>query len=153
MNIQTFSRHVQELRELLFVLPAGHFVPRHFHITEVGLHTRHFLDCGGVERKQLTVVMQLWVANDYEHRLQPGKLLQIIRQTEAMWSGSNPEVEIEYQGQTIERYAVDIRGEHFHLQPLQTACLAPDQCGVDGQQKEFQAVTKTSVCKPGSGCC
>ncbi|MGI4738144.1 MAG: DUF6428 family protein [Janthinobacterium lividum] len=34
-----------------FRLPTGEYLPAHFHVTEVvGLVSKHFIDCGGVER-------------------------------------------------------------------------------------------------------
>jgi len=30
-----------------FKLPEGTYLPAHFHMTEVGLVTKHFVDCGG----------------------------------------------------------------------------------------------------------
>ena len=65
-----------------FKLPDGTLVPEHFHITEVGLITKNFIDCGGTVRKESVVNFQLLDANDYEHRLKPGKLLNIISLSE-----------------------------------------------------------------------
>lgn len=153
MTIQAFCTHLRSLAELNILLPGGHFMPRHFHITEVGLQSRHFIDCGGTVRLQQVVLMQAWVAKDFDHRLSPEKLLSIIHQAQALWGDRNPDVQIEYQGQTIERYAVLADGLGFQLQALQTDCLAQDRCGVaDSSSAVAKAVTGNS-CTPGSGCC
>lgn len=56
-----------------FQLQNGTAVPEHFHVTEVGVITKHFIDCGGTVRNEKVANFQLWDANDYEHRLKPGK--------------------------------------------------------------------------------
>lgn len=35
-----------------FMLPNNQFVPENFHVTEVGLISKHFIDCGGTERTE-----------------------------------------------------------------------------------------------------
>ncbi len=52
-----------------FQLENGTFVPEHFHVTEVGVVTKHFIDCGGTMRNEKVANFQLWDANDFEHRL------------------------------------------------------------------------------------
>jgi hypothetical protein len=34
------------LENVTFLLPNGTYVPEHFHVTEVGLITKNFIDCG-----------------------------------------------------------------------------------------------------------
>ena len=43
-----------------FKLPNGEYVPEHFHVTEVGMVSKHFIDCGGVERREEVVNFQLF---------------------------------------------------------------------------------------------
>ena len=50
MKLSTFKKTLSELDTLKFQLPDGHFVPAHFHITEVGNLTRNYIDCGGIVR-------------------------------------------------------------------------------------------------------
>ena len=54
-----------------FQLENRTFVPEHFHLTEIGVITKHFIDCGGTIRYEKVINFQLWDANDYEHRLKP----------------------------------------------------------------------------------
>ena len=56
---------MKNLSTIAFQLPDGSLVPEHFHVTEVGKVTKHFIDCGGVLRKEEKINFQLWNANDY----------------------------------------------------------------------------------------
>ena len=167
MKIQPFLQTLASMSELRWALPDGSLVPAHAHVTEVALMTRRFVDCGGTHRMERRIQLQLWVANDVDHRLDPSKLLRIIRETEAYMEWDNHEVEIEYQGKTIERYGVEIMEGVLALQPLQTNCLAQDRCGLP-MLEETSNTTRTveetvpqpksqapvvGRCKPGSGCC
>ena len=58
------------------------FVPAHFHITEVGNIMRNFIDCGGVQRQENKINLQLWVDSDTDHRLKPTNLLNILQLAE-----------------------------------------------------------------------
>ena len=167
MKIQSFLQTLAAMSELRWALPDGSLVPAHAHVTEVALMTRRFVDCGGTHRMERRIQLQLWVANDVDHRLEPTKLLRIIRETEAWMEWDNHEVEIEYQGKTIERYGVEIMEGVLALQPLQTNCLAQDRCGLPMLEETSnstrtieetvpQPMSQASVvgrCKPGSGCC
>src|SRR5690606_1976263 len=132
------------LENVVFQLEDGSFVPEHFHVTEVGTTRKHFIDCGGVTRREEVVNFQLWNADDYEHRLKPGKLLHIITLSEEKLGINDAEVEVEYQSNTIGRYDLDFNGDHFVLKNKTTACLAQDVCGTP---------TISSCCTPGGGCC
>lgn len=134
---------------LIFRLENGLLVPEHFHITEVGLIDRHFIDCGGTIRNQKTVNFQLWNAGDYSHRLKPAKLLNILKHSERKLGIEDLEVEVEFQSETIGKYDLDFDGKTFVLKSKQTACLAADACGIPPAQQEAQP----SGCIPGSGCC
>ena len=82
MKLSEVKSALKELETIGFELPNGDLVASHFHVTEVGKITKHFIDCGGVERKEEVVNFQLWNANDYDHRLHPEKLLNIIELSE-----------------------------------------------------------------------
>jgi hypothetical protein len=140
-----------------FVLPNGERVAPHFHITEVGLNIRHFVDCGGTERKERYISLQLWVADDTEHRLSPAKLLSIIQKAMPIIGSEDLDVEVEYQGQSICRYGLAFDGTFFHLTAKQTRCLAEDQCGITPKKRTINLTDLTPMnsasCAPGSGCC
>ncbi len=157
MKLSEIKNHLGTAVSVNFVLPTGEYVPEHFHVTEVGLVTKHFIDCGGTVRNEKVANFQLWNANDTNHRLKPKKLLDIISLSEKILGIEDLEIEVEYQTGTIGKYELDFNGNDFELIPKQTACLAMDKCGVPpSKQKltlaELQTVNQ-SCCTPGSGCC
>ena len=82
MKLSQIKALLPTLENVTFKLENGIFVPEHFHVTEVGVITKHFIDCGGAIRNEKVVNFQLWNANDFEHRLKPTKLLKIIKLSE-----------------------------------------------------------------------
>lgn len=157
MKLSQIKSHLLQLETIKFQLPDGTLVPSYFHVTEVGVITKHFIDCGGTIRNEKTVTFQLWEANDYDHRLHPDKLLSIIELSEKTLGIEDLEVEVEYQGNTIGRYDVGFDGESFLLLNKSTACLATDKCGVSPSKPKV-ALSKlqeasVSSCAPNSGCC
>lgn len=154
MKLSEIKAELDKLNQVTFVLPDGSYVPEHFHVTEVGLLVRRFVDCGGKLREEKIINFQLWDANDYDHRLKPSKLLNIINISEKMLEMDDYEVEVEYQSNTIGRYDLGFNGTDFLLLNKQTACLAEDQCGIPApkQKLSLNALTNNS-CTPGGGCC
>jgi hypothetical protein len=106
MKLSQFKHHLNNASHLNFVQPNGTFVPKHFHITEAGLTTKHFIDCGGNVRTEKTISFQVWTANDLEHRLEPQKLKKIIAIAEPLFGSENLDIEIEYQTETISRFGL-----------------------------------------------
>ena len=153
MLIAAFKQTLSELDTLKFQLPNGEFVPAHFHITEVGNITRNFIDCGGVQRQENKLNLQLWVASDTDHRLDPTNLLNILQLAEKQLGNSNLEVEVEYQQSTIGRYKLAFNGAVFQLINTQTACLAPNQCGIPQEKPRVRITASGLSCNPNSGCC
>ena len=47
MKLSQIKNELQKLNTIAFQLPNGELVPSHFHVTEVGKVTKHFIDCGG----------------------------------------------------------------------------------------------------------
>lgn len=157
MKLSQLKALLPTLNKVQFQLENGTFVPEHFHITEVGFITKDFIDCGGMIRKEKVVSLQLWNANDFDHRLKPEKLLRIIELSEKHLNIENAEIEVEYQSDTIGKYALGFDGLNFLLQNKTTACLAGDNCGIPQEKQkvklsELQTVP-SSCCTPDSGCC
>lgn len=157
MKLYNIKAYLATAEAVNFKLPTGAYVPEHFHVTEIGLVTRHFIDCGGTERLEKVVNFQLWYANDVEHRLKPAKLLHIIQLSEEKLGIGNLEIEVEYQSETIGKYGLHFNGKDFLLTTKQTACLANDSCGIPPAKlkvpiSELQTTIKNS-CIPGGGCC
>ena len=118
---------------LLFKLEDGTIIPPYFHITEMGLKSKHFVDCGGTIRTQSNITFQIWTADDFDHRLSSQKLLELIVKNEGLFNQPELEVEMEYQTNTIGSYSLmaDPTNEFtYTLVPKKTNCLAPDKCGV-----------------------
>lgn len=147
MNLSTFKNYLKELKTISFEFPNGQLVPAHFHVTEVGLIDKKFIDCGGKLRNEQKINFQLWEENDYNHRLHPEKLIHIIELSEKLLNLPNEEIEIEYQGTTIEKYGIAMKGNNFQLTKTLTDCLAKDKCGIQ------EEINTTTNCTPGSGCC
>lgn len=157
MTLTEIKKHLQTLKTIAFQLPDGSYVPEHFHVTEVGKITKHFIDCGGVERIENVINFQLWNANDYNHRLHPEKLLNIIELSEKTLGFGNLKIEVEYQANTIGKFGLGFNGTNFTLTNKATACLAEDQCGIPPKQKTKIKISdiqnQGSSCDPASGCC
>ncbi|MBD3582278.1 DUF6428 family protein [Flavobacterium selenitireducens] len=150
MKLSEVKTALGDLENIVFKLEDGSFVPEHFHVTEVGIVTKHFIDCGGQVRNEKVANFQLWDANDHEHRLKPGKLRNIISLSERILGMPDLEVEVEYQSETIGRYDLDFDGSDFVLRSKKTACLAEENCGVsdNGSVDKIQ-----SCCAPDGNCC
>lgn len=154
---------LSEIKEILAGAEAVNFqlenetmVPEHFHVTEVGIITKDFIDCGGKVRHEKVANFQLWDADDYEHRLKAGKLLNIISLSEKVLGMEDLEIEVEYQSGTIGKYDLGYDGTNFLLLSKQTACLAREACGVPEETGKIKLVNLAGAvnsCTPGGGCC
>lgn len=156
MKLSEVKQHLSNAESVNFKLEDGTMVPEHFHVTEVGIITKDFIDCGGVVRHEKVANFQLWNADDHEHRLKAGKLLSIIALSEQVLGMEDLDIEVEYQSQTIGKYDLGFDGKDFLLLSKQTACLAPDQCGVPAEKPKLQMqnlAASGGVCTPGGGCC
>ncbi len=156
MKLSQVKKILNTVETVNFQLPNGTLVPEHFHVTEVGLITKNFIDCGGTIRNETVVNFQLWNANDYEHRLKPKKLLDIIELSEKVLGIKDFEIEVEYQDTTIGKYGLGFNGQDFELQNKQTACLALDLCVIPQVIQKIKSAVLTpesSCCSPGGSCC
>ncbi len=137
---------IKQLRDLLgahpgvamhWMLPDRSFVPVHYHITEVGRVQKDFIDCGGTVRSQASCLLQIWVANDTDHRLETTKLARIMEVAAPILGSDDLPVEVEYEEGRVSQYPlgaaeVTPAGLLLSLGSRHTACLAPEKCGVDG---------------------
>ena len=131
--------------ELKIFLADGNEVGVHFHVTEVGLVQKKFIDCGGTVRESTTWLLQIWTAHDVDHRLKPSKLSKILDMAGAVLGDGDHEVQVEYGDEVAATYDLFSYARNdeevvLFLRGKKTDCLAPDKCGV-------------SACAPGSGCC
>lgn len=158
MTLSAIKSELQKSTTIAFQLPNGELVAPHFHVTEVGKVTKHFIDCGGSVRTEEMANFQLWEANDYDHRLHPEKLISIIELSEKVLGIPDLEIEVEYQMKdSIGKFGLEFDGTHFQLTRKLTDCLAKDNCGIPENQlhpKVGQWKAKaTSCCAPDSKCC
>jgi hypothetical protein len=127
MKLSEIKYQLKSLTQISFQLPNGELVPGHFHVTEVGKISKHFIDCGGLFRTEEVVNFQLWEANDFDHRLHPEKLLHIIELSEEKLQIPDLEIEVEYQmKETIGKFDLQFDGTNFQLISKLTDCLAKD---------------------------
>ena len=150
MKLSELKNILSGLNSVEFILENGELVPNHFHVTEVGMVEKKFIDCGGTVRNERVVNFQLWTSSDYDHRLSSEKLSGIIGMSEDVLGLSDKEIEVEYQGNTIGKYGLEFDGFRLVLVNKSTDCLAKDNCGVP----EVKSVeTGDGGGSPSSGCC
>lgn len=151
MKLSEVKQSLAQVSAVNFKLPNGSYVPQHFHVTEVGLITKHFIDCGGAERTETVVNFQLWEAKDYDHRLAPQKFLRILDiSKKVLGDAEGLDIEVEYQQNTVGKFGLAFDGTDFILTAKQTACLAQDACGISPDKLPAKAA---SCCSPKEGCC
>lgn len=155
MNLSEVKTALEQVDAIVFQLPDGEFVPAHFHVTEIGKINKQFIDCGRVLRKEEKINFQLWSSEDVEHRLSPEKLRRIIDLSEEKLKAGEGEIEVEYQGKTIEKYSLDFNGEYFLLTTQHTGCLAKVDCGIPAKKQKvgLSELKNSNCCEPNSGCC
>ena len=156
MKLAELKSILEEVNDINFELENGTRVPQHFHLTEIGLINKRFIDCGGTERNEETISFQLWTSIDFDHRLKVEKLRSIISLAEDKLNLSDREIEIEYQSNTISKYGLAFNDSKFILLNKETDCLAKSSCGVPEAEELVRATdsAKTAnACVPGGNCC
>jgi hypothetical protein len=139
-------------------LPDGSPVPVSFHITEIGRVHKTFMDCGGTLRERTTCQLQVWVGNDYDHRIETGKMAGILEKGKSLLPDESVPVEIEYEDRVISQYTIegyDLTEEAviLMLAHKHTECLAPELCGLQMPDLRLPAIDgKSSCCGPGGHC-
>ena len=131
MKLSEFKLYLKNAKKVEFQLPNGNYVPPHFHVTEVGLNSKKFIDCGRNIRNSKKVNFQLWSADDYNHKISPEKLLDIIEISEETFLLEDLEIEIEFQQSTIGVFDLDYKNDVFQLVNKKTDCLDKQKCGFE----------------------
>ncbi len=141
-------------------LPDGEAVPLSFHVTEVGRVQKTFLDCGGKLRESIACQLQVWVGQDYDHRIETGKMAAILNKAKDYLPDGSIPVEVEYEDRVISQYTIEgheltndaviLRLAHKH-----TECLAPELCGLPPlpESGKPRLVSSSSSCCGPKGCC
>lgn len=151
MKIIELKNLLDRLENLEIYKSANDSIPSHYHLTEIGVEKKDFIDCGGTQRQSEHVVLQLWVANDTDHRLKPTKLRNIINLAERKLNLPNAEIIVEFQANTINRFGLNFANGKLFLENLYTDCLATDACGIPQDFNKQEALTE--ACCAGSNCC
>lgn len=130
-------------------LPGEKAVPQAFHITEVGFVSKTFIDCGGAVHVIRTCQLQAWIGPDVDHRIEAGKMADILDKARSIVPDDELDLEIEYEDAVISQYPVDAAlvsddAVTLLLTAKHTDCLAPELCLLPSGE---------SCCAPGSGCC
>ena len=151
------------MKKLNFTDIKGETLKPHFHITEVGLTGKNFIDCGGKWHEEMKVSFQMWYANNDSEspeqghtHITPQKLLDIIELSKLNSSSDNLEVQVEYQGlNTIELYGLgyDTKLKAFVLMKQETDCLAKEQCGIKPDSSSSYGCSEETGCGGSTGCC
>lgn len=155
MRLSELYQHLDSLEKVEFTLPNGQKVPKHFHVTEVGLIQKKFIDCGGTMRSEERISLQLWTSIDFHHRLAGAKFRDILNLSKEKLQLPDAEIEVEYQGQTIEKYGLSFKQGMFQLEGQETDCLAKDNCGVPTTKvkRTLSSLSAANSCSPGGNCC
>ncbi len=158
MNLTEFKSILGQHPDLnlRFILPDESSVPAHAHVTEVARIDKRFIDCGGRLRTDTHCRLQVWVADDFHHRLTAGRLLGILTKASTILQSDDLDVDVEYQAKWISQFPTvsgEARGIELllHLGERHTACLAEDQCkrppaglaAFNSQSIQFKPIAKT----------
>ena len=156
MTLSEFKKQLETVNQLQFVLQNGQKVPSHFHITEIGLTTKQFTDCGNTFRTSKKITFQLWSSVDVYHRLEAQKVLNIINSVSQKLEADDLEIEFEYQQDTIGKFGVDFIDNQFVLTNTFTDCLAKSSCGISIDKIKVtvdKLKEKVACCGSESNCC
>ena len=156
MKLSEFKKQLETVNQLQFVLQNGQKVPLHFHITEVGVTTKQFTDCGNTFRISKKITFQLWSSIDVYHRLETQKVLKIINSATQKLEIDDLEIEIEYQQDTVGKFGLEFIDNQFVLTNTFTDCLAQSSCGFPTEKIKAtinEIKEKVACCTPESNCC
>ncbi len=137
-------------RDVRVALPDGTEIPPQFHVTEVGQITKAFIDCGGKVHSEQRCLLQTWVGNDPEHRLNTGRFAKILDLGRSVVALDVVEVEVEFEDTVISQYPIvgwRDTGSAFILDLAlkHTDCLARSQCGAPETQSKSDACCSSAA--------
>jgi hypothetical protein len=161
MTLSEFKSLLQENRGKLFqvALPTGDAVPISFHITEVGRVEKTFVDCGGKLHTRKTCQLQVWVGPDEDHRIQAGKMADILDRSGEVVPDDSLPLELEYEMENgfvsqfpVASFAVSDDAVVLEMGVRHTECLAPELCIVPAAAAPSQSIALTMAPANGCGC-
>ncbi|MDP0491459.1 MAG: DUF6428 family protein [Verrucomicrobiota bacterium JB023] len=140
--------------QLQIKLPDGELVPAHFHVTEVAFVKKDFIDCGGTIRHEGRCQLQVYVADDVDHRIPVSRFLKILDHGGPVIPTEQLPVEVEVEYPYVSNFpieSIESNGDGhvtLILTTKHTDCLDKDVCGIAPKSEDQDA-----CCAPGSGCC
>lgn len=153
MKLNEFKTLLKEQGEKHFriQLPDGSPVPLSFHVTEVGKVQKTFIDCGGTMRESVACLLQIWVGEDVDHRIEARKAAAILDKARSFLPDESIPVEVEYEDRVISQYTIEAaiinpNSVTLKLAHKHTECLAPELCVLPPKSQASQC------CGP-IGCC
>jgi hypothetical protein len=165
MNVSQLKNELEKNpnARLRFILPNGESVPAHAHVTEVARVDKRFIDCGGTLRNDSLCRLQMWTADDVNHRLVAGKLGKIMEKAAPVLLSDELEIDVEYEVGFISQFPleqIDGSPEEIVLRMglRHTACLALDKCQpaapveFNPLKANFREPQSTAACCGGRGC-
>ncbi len=138
-------------RIVRFELPTTTLLSPHVHVTEVARIDKKFVDCGGTLRTDSSCRLQIYQADDTEHRITAAKFAQILAKGAGVLSSATLPVEVEAPYLSvfpINAQRIEEKQIVLSLGMRHTACLAEDVCFPASLQAKTGA-----TCAHGSGCC
>lgn len=148
--LEKYSKHFFRIQ-----LPSGNRIPLCFHITEIGYVQKTFFDCGGIKRETSCCQLQVWVGEDYQHRIETEKMAAILEKGSCLFPSETLPVEIEYEEKLISQYTIQTHLVSHEevilvLAHKHTECLAPELCSIPSFSRLPALGAKASCCPPGS---
>jgi hypothetical protein len=135
MKISELKKVLAEnsVQPIQFILPTGTKIPVHAHITEVARMEKKFIDCGGTFRTENTCRLQVWFAEDTDHRASARMLLKILQKSASFLGSEDLDVEVEYEAPFVSQFPIsEVEPSEdalvMRLGTKRTACLAEDRC-------------------------
>ncbi len=119
--------------------------------------TKRFIDCGGTLHDRTdTCLLQTYLADDVDHRLNAGTFAKILDLGAQVLPHDDMPVELEYEDCSVSQYPIsgaNLNGEFIELQlgEKHTDCLAKEKCGIDGEGCGSGAQTANEPA--GASCC
>ncbi|MBR9861685.1 hypothetical protein GYB22_13250 [bacterium] len=153
MNLNQLLKKLDELKELQFYLPNGTAIPAHAHVTEVTYTQKQILDCGKNISTENYISIQLWEADDYEHRLSPAKLSGILKYTKDKLELPNLNIKVEYQENSISLYDLELINDKLSMVSTHTDCRAKESCGIPKRKISLADLKPFNTLQNQSKCC
>src|SRR5690606_34069482 len=99
----------------------------------------------------------IWVGEDYDHRIETGKIAAILGKAASILPDDSVPVEIEYEDHVISQYTIashEVLDDSvvLVLGHKHTECFAPELCGLPAIGRLPALGKKTSCCGPGQSC-